>query len=194
MITPGSESYPGQLQNDVANSMIIMIVYFDNHQIPPVEGSVGETPYMSIKRIALLIMGHVSIALGLIGIFIPVLPTTPFLLLASYCFYKSSDRLHAWLMNHPLLGEKLRNYFEHRSVSRRTKITAIAFLWTSLLVSMILINIGYVRVIMAFVGTAVTVHLLALRTMPDLPISDHAEDESGDSKRISRCPEIDSDS
>lgn len=137
---------------------------------------------MSIKRIALLILGHVSLALGLIAIVIPVLPTTPFLLLASYCFYKSSERLHAWLMNHPLLGDKLRDYIEHRSVSRRTKITAIAFLWTSLLVSMILINIGYIRVIMAIVGSAVTIHLLSLRTLPDQPIQEPVKQESEDSE------------
>ena len=137
---------------------------------------------MSIKRIALLILGHVSLALGLIAIVIPVLPTTPFLLLASYCFYKSSDRLHAWLMNHPLLGEKLRNYIEHRAVSRRTKTNAIMFLWTSLLVSMILINIGYVRVIMAIVGCAVTIHLLLLRTLPDQQIPDPVEEKFDDSK------------
>lgn len=137
---------------------------------------------MSIKRIALLILGHVSLALGLIGIMVPVLPTTPFLLLASFCFYKSSDRLHAWLMNHPLFGNRLKNYIEHRAVSRRTKITAIAFLWTSLLVSMILINIGYVRVIMTLVGIAVTLHLLLLRTMPDSRILDTVEEEAADSQ------------
>ncbi len=120
---------------------------------------------MTIKRMIYLVLGHVSLALGFIGIVLPVLPTTPFLLLASYFFYKSSGRLHDWLMNHPVFGSRLRAYIEHKAVSRRTKYTAIAFLWMSLFVSMLLIDRGTVRIIMAIVGTAVTIHLLMLKAL-----------------------------
>ena len=65
--------------------------------------------------------GWVSLALGIAGIPLPLLPTTPFLLLAAFCFAEGSDRLHDWLVNHVHFGPPIRRWREHRAISRRTK-------------------------------------------------------------------------
>lgn len=69
--------------------------------------------------------GGVSLLLGVIGIFLPGLPTTPFVLLAAACFAKASPRVHQWMLQHRLLGPMLRNWHEHRSLTRKTKSIAI---------------------------------------------------------------------
>tara|TARA_R110001599_G_scaffold64023_5_gene179755 strand:+ start:68950 stop:69363 length:414 start_codon:yes stop_codon:yes gene_type:complete len=69
--------------------------------------------------------GGLALALGVIGIFLPGLPTTPFILLAAACFAKASPRVHQWMLQHRLLGPILRNWDEHRSLTRRTKYVAI---------------------------------------------------------------------
>lgn len=69
--------------------------------------------------------GWISLALGIIGVFVPGLPTTPFVLLAAACFSKASPRMHQWLINHRLLGPFIRNWEEHRSLTMRTKCLAI---------------------------------------------------------------------
>ncbi len=68
--------------------------------------------------------GWVSLILGIIGIFLPLLPTTPFVLLAAYCFSRSSERLHSWLINQPRLGPMIQNWEQHGSISQSAKITA----------------------------------------------------------------------
>ena len=69
--------------------------------------------------------GSVSLLLGLIGVVVPGLPTTPFVLLAAACYAKASPRLHAWLLNHRLTGPMLRDWEAHRSLTRRTKTVAV---------------------------------------------------------------------
>lgn len=76
-------------------------------------------------RWLLWLAGTVSLALGLIGVVLPGLPTTPFVLLAAACYAKASPRLHGWLINHRLLGSMVRDWEQHRSLTRRTKAVAI---------------------------------------------------------------------
>ncbi len=70
------------------------------------------------------ILGGVSLALGLLGIVLPLLPTTPFALLAAFCFARSSPRMHAWLLAHPMMGPAIVNWREEGAVSRRAKLAA----------------------------------------------------------------------
>lgn len=113
----------------------------------------------------LIIAGTLSFILGVLGVFLPLLPTTPFLLLASYCYYKSSVRLHKWLNNHRIFGQYIYNYMEYKAVKRKVKISAIIILWITLLISIILINIIYVKILLAIIGLAVTYHILSLKTL-----------------------------
>ncbi|MDW7657357.1 MAG: YbaN family protein [Bacillota bacterium] len=117
-------------------------------------------------RLLIALAGSVALALGIIGIFVPVLPTTPFLLLAAACYLRSSRRLYAWLLNHRLFGRTIRNYLRHKSVDRRTKILALFLLWLSLTVSAILVPSTLVRILLPLVGIGVSIHLFSLKTMP----------------------------
>jgi len=82
-------------------------------------------------RIVFLCLGWFFVALGVIGAFLPVMPTTPFLLVAVACFTRSSPRLEAWLLNHKTFGPPLRNWQEHGGISRRAKIMAICLMAAS---------------------------------------------------------------
>lgn len=82
-----------------------------------------------VQKIVLIICGLIAVTLGFLGVILPVLPTTPFLLLAAACFFRSSRRLYLWLMNHRIFGSYLRNYMRHRAISVRTKIISIALIW-----------------------------------------------------------------
>lgn len=88
-----------------------------------------------VTRTALTWAGHACVLLGFVGAFLPLLPTTPFLLLAAACYVRGSERHHRWLMNNRIFGPILRNYQEKRAISRRTKVMALAVLWASLVFS-----------------------------------------------------------
>jgi len=118
-----------------------------------------------VKKALLIIAGSVSLVLGLVGVFIPVLPTTPFLLLTAFCYARSSRKLYDWLMNHKYLGPYLYNYVKHRAVYKRTKISALIFLWASLLLSIILVDHWHIRIVLMVVGLAVSLHLISLKTI-----------------------------
>ena len=87
-------------------------------------------------RVTWALIGVASLALGALGVVLPLLPTTPFVLLAAFCFARSSKRLHQWLLDHNLFGPLIENWHEHGAISRRTKIVSllsmiaiIAFSW-----------------------------------------------------------------
>lgn len=117
-----------------------------------------------MRKYLLIVAGLVSLALGIIGIFLPILPTTCFLLLSTYCFARSSPRLHGWLLNHRWLGPRIRLYMEHHAVTFRTKVVALATLWTSIILSAVLVRNLIVGGILLLVAVAVSIHLLTLKT------------------------------
>jgi len=118
-------------------------------------------------RAILALIGLVSVSLGILGAFLPLLPTTPFLLLGAACFVRSSDRLYSWLMNHKVLGPYIRNYREHRAITRRTLIVALTLLWVSIGYSVLLVaDLWWVRILLVGIAAAVTWHLVSLNTMP----------------------------
>lgn len=118
-----------------------------------------------VKKYILMTVGCLSLALGIIGIFLPLLPTTPFLLLAAYCFTRSSNRLYSWLIHHKTFGGYIYHYQIYRAVTRKTKLLAIVCLWGSLIFSGILLSGLYSRLLLIAAGTGVTLYLLSLRTL-----------------------------
>ncbi len=124
---------------------------------------------VAMKKIGYSIVGSLALGLGFLGIFIPVLPTTPFLLLAAACFVRSSPRLYDWLINHPVFGPYIYNYVTHKSITRQTRTSTIAILWITLGLSILAIGHWHVRVLLFAVGIGVTIHLQMLKTMEDLP-------------------------
>ena len=93
-----------------------------------------------MKNYLLIILGAVSLGLGVAGMFLPVLPTTPFLLLTAWCWMKGSPRLHAWLMAHPKLGPYIRDFQEHKCISRRVKAVSVTTLWLTIALSIFLVH------------------------------------------------------
>lgn len=113
----------------------------------------------------LIIVGVLSLGLGTIGIILPLLPTTPFLLLSAFCFMKSSVRLHDWLIGHKILGRYIYNYITYHAIPKKTKVISILLLWLSLTVSILLVQKALVTIILIIIGLAVSVHLLTLKSL-----------------------------
>jgi len=117
-------------------------------------------------RILLIIAGTLCVGLGIIGIFVPVLPTTPFLLLAAACYARSSRRFHSWLLNNKLFGSYIRNYLERKGITLRAKIITLSLLWITIGVSVAFaVEILALKLILVIIATGVSVHILSLRTL-----------------------------
>ncbi len=120
----------------------------------------------TVKKYFLIFAGTLSTALGVVGIFIPLLPTTPFLLLAAACFLKSSDRLYLALINNGILGDYIRNYSERRAVPYKTKFASITLLWLSIgYCALYVVSLIYLKVLLLVIALCVTAHLLSLKTL-----------------------------
>lgn len=119
-----------------------------------------------IRRWLLAVAGILAVALAVVGVFVPVLPTTPFLLLAAACFVRSSPRLYAWLIHHKWFGAHLRHYRAHRAVSLSAKITALVLLWGVIgTTAAFAVTTWWGRLLLGAVAVGVTLHLLHLRTL-----------------------------
>jgi uncharacterized membrane protein YbaN (DUF454 family) len=130
----------------------------------------------SVARSFFLGLGIVSVGLGVIGIFVPILPTTPFLLLAAFCFARSSERFLEWLLGHRWFGPYVRNYREHRGMAAYDKILTMIALWTGIgLSGYFAVSSGVGRAALVLIACAVTFHLSRIRTLRP---SSRAKDES----------------
>ena len=116
-------------------------------------------------RWLLLGIGWLSVALGVIGIFLPVLPTTPFLLLAAACFVRSSRRVYIWLVTHPRLGPWIRDYLDGEGIPLKAKAWAIGLMWASILLSCYLVPLLPARLFMLTSAVLVTVYILRQKTL-----------------------------
>jgi hypothetical protein len=106
------------------------------------------------------------VGLGVLGIFVPLLPTTPFLLLAAACFVRSSPRLYAWLIQHKWFGKYIRYYREYRAIPLQVKIGALVLLWGVIgLTAWRVVNAWWIRALLGVIAVGVTVHLVHLRTL-----------------------------
>lgn len=103
---------------------------------------------MPMQRTILLIIGWLAIALGTLGVFLPLLPTTPFILLAAWCFSRSSPRFHHWLLHRSWFGPYLRHWQQHRAMPPGAKSRAIAVIIVTFAVSLWLVNITWVRILL----------------------------------------------
>ena len=117
-------------------------------------------------KLALNIAGVLAVLLGVIGIFLPLLPTTPFLLLAAACFARSSPRMHHYLMTHRVFGPYLRNYHEGRGIPARAKVLALLMMWSSLAYVAWRYDHLWLRLALLAVGAGVTIYLLRLPSAP----------------------------
>ena len=118
-------------------------------------------------KLAFNIAGLLALMLGIIGIFVPLLPTTPFLLLAAACFARGSTRMHGWLLGHPVFGKFLSDYEQGKGIPARAKVLALLMMWTSLLFAIWRFDVLALRLLLAAVGAGVTFYLLRLPTARD---------------------------
>ena len=118
-------------------------------------------------KIVLSILGCVSLALGIAGIFLPLLPTTPFLLLAAALWVRSSPRLYAWLLRHPRLGEYVRNFRENRAIPLRAKVVSLTLMWGTMLycVFVLLTAWWWAQAALLAIAAGVTWHILSFATL-----------------------------
>ena len=118
-----------------------------------------------LKKWLLLISGFASLIIGLIALIIPLVPTTPFLLISAACFFHSSDRFYNMLLNHPWAGRHIKNYREDKSVTSTMKWQTIAILWISITTSaLVFVHNWWIRALMWTIATCVTIHILSLKT------------------------------
>lgn len=116
-------------------------------------------------KILLTVIGSIAVVLAILGIFLPLLPTTPFLLLASACYLRGSKRMHRWLLNNRVFGEYLRNFEEGKGIPRKAKIIAIALLWASLAFSIYKVQIVPLQFMLVMLGIGVSIFLLKMKTL-----------------------------
>lgn len=118
-----------------------------------------------LARWLLIAAGSVSVALGIVGAFLPLLPTTPFLLLAAACYARSSKRLYAWLHGNRFFGRYLSDYRDGRGVPLKVKVATLLLLWVTIGCSAFLaVDATWVRIVLALVAVCVTLHIWCIKT------------------------------
>lgn len=120
----------------------------------------------TLKRIFLVAAGSLSLALAILGIFLPLLPTTPFLLLSAACYVRSSERLYQWLITHKQLGPYIRNYREGNGIPLKAKVVGVATLWGSMLFTIFfVVPFIPVKILLACIGSYFTWFILKQKTL-----------------------------
>ena len=121
---------------------------------------------MSLRKWLLVAAGVAAFGLGITGVFIPLLPTTPLLLLAAACFFRSSDRLYAWLIHHKWFGAYIRHYREHKAITLRAKIVTLLLLWSVIgYTAFEVVAAWWMRAMLSAITIGVTLHILYLKTL-----------------------------
>ncbi len=116
------------------------------------------------KRRLLIVAGTLCAGLGIVGVFVPILPTTPFLLLAAACYMRSSERFYRWLTNNRIFGAYVRNYIEGRGMPVRIKLLTILLLWLSIGLTIAFgVQNTIVRIVLVCIAIGVTVHIALIR-------------------------------
>ncbi len=114
-----------------------------------------------MKRGFFILAGTIFLALGVVGIVLPILPTTPFLLLAAACYYKGSERMHRWMLNNRWFGGYIRNYKEGRGMSLRAKVFTLSLLWVVIGYSaLFIVNLILVQMILLIIAVGVSIHVI----------------------------------
>ena len=113
-----------------------------------------------------IILGTISLGLGILGIFLPLLPTTPFLLLTAALYFKGSPRLYQWLLNHKYFGTYIRNFRENKVIPLCAKIISLLLMWGTMLYCIFfLIPLVWVKILLFLIAAGVTYHILSFKTL-----------------------------
>ena len=116
-------------------------------------------------KVLLVSIGTLFVGIGIIGIVVPILPTTPFLLVAAALYARSSQKFYNWLINNKYFGKNIKNYREGKGIPLKVKIFAISILWITIGCSAFFaVDILYVRIILFAVALAVTIYIIRIKT------------------------------
>jgi len=119
-----------------------------------------------VKRSFYFASGTICLILGAVGVVLPILPTTPLLLMAAACYYKSSTRMHQWMLNNRWFGNYLRNYAEGKGISVKAKLFTISLLWILISYSaLFVVNNLIIQLVLFAIAVGVTIHLIKLPTL-----------------------------
>lgn len=114
-----------------------------------------------------IICGWLAFGLGIIGAFLPILPTTPFMILAAFCFSKGSEKLHAWLLARPVIGDGIRDWESHGMIRKKPKIIASVLIVLLFSYTLIFVNVAiWIKAIVASIGVAVLTFILTRPSEP----------------------------
>ena len=118
-----------------------------------------------LKRGVLIAAGTLSLGVAIVGIFLPLLPATPFLLIAAACYVRSSDRLYRWLLANPVTSSYISNDRAGKGIPTRAKAASIGFLWITLAASALMVQIWWIWTILGAVAVGVPLFILSLPTL-----------------------------
>ena len=119
-------------------------------------------------RIIFLAAGTILVGIGILGMFLPLLPTTIFFILAAWCFARSSEKFHFWIHNNRFFGKYLSDYMQNKGMTLRSKLFSISFLWAGILISVLFAtDILYIRILLLLIAAGVTWHLISIKTAED---------------------------
>ena len=110
-------------------------------------------------RILYIVMGTIGVILGIAGIVLPLVPATPFLLFAAWCYTRSSPRLRNWLINHRILGAPIRDFRENRPIPPARMVSILALLWLSIGASTLIVDPVPLKILLPSIATGVTIYL-----------------------------------
>lgn len=118
-----------------------------------------------LKQWLLIAVGTLCVALGIIGIFLPLMPTTVFFLMAAACYIRSSDKFYNWLITNRVFGKYIRDYREQKILPVKVKVTSITYLWVTILSTVIFFaEAMWLRLLLIGIAIGVTIHILTVRT------------------------------
>jgi len=117
-------------------------------------------------KIIFATLGVISLIMAVIGFFLPLLPTVPFVLLAAFLFDRSSSKMHNWITSHTLFGKYIRDYNQDKSISIKVKVLAIAMMWISMSVSIFVVfrDTWWVQLLLVSIAVGVTVFIIGMKT------------------------------
>ncbi|MDR0972387.1 MAG: YbaN family protein [Prevotellaceae bacterium] len=117
-------------------------------------------------KIVLVVLGTISLGLGIIGIFLPLLPTTPFLLLTAALYCRSSERLYNWLLGHRHLGAYIRNFREYKAIPLRAKIISLTLMWATMGYCIFAVaHSWWLKGVLCAIAIGITIHILSYKTL-----------------------------